>query len=266
MIAVDRARLDEDGVAIRPPGDWEERACEATTTALSEGEGHHANAAVYSHDAVREALADLFHGKCAYCGIDVSGATWDVEHFRPKGRVRERPDHPGYYWLAYKWSNLYPACVYCNQHRLDKPTRSDPTPAVAAGKHDQFPLGDESTRAMKPGDDLSTEDRLLIDPCEDNPEEYLGYAPDGQVFSIGGALKGEKSIVVYALRRRRLAARRRQVWGETLELLKLLRFAENDGNGEAVSIVRRMLNERAEQGEHAGVVRFVERNREALLE
>ena len=136
-----------------------------------------------------------------------------MEHFRPKGRVQERPEHPGYYWLTYAWSNLYAACQYCNQRRRDKPTWEDPTEGPAAGKLDQFPLADESTRAMEPGGDLSAEDRLLIDPCEDGPEDYLGYDPDGGIFAIGGAPKGGTSITVYALGRRRLAARRQKRFG-----------------------------------------------------
>lgn len=41
-----------------------------------------------------------------------------VEHFRPKGGWRQSPgqpiEQPGYYWLAYEWSNLFLACGPCN--------------------------------------------------------------------------------------------------------------------------------------------------------
>lgn len=81
-------------------------------------------------------LANIFHGKCAYCERRLSGTSGDAEHFRPKGKV-ERWDadrreqvkceithpgtgvkviipHPGYFWLAYDWRNLVPACEFCN--------------------------------------------------------------------------------------------------------------------------------------------------------
>ena len=266
MIAVDRERRDATGVAIRPRGDWAARAREATEFALGEATDHEVRADVYAHDEVRAALEELFHGKCAYCGVDITSGPWDVEHFRPKGRVQERSEHPGYYWLAYDWSNLYAACQSCNQRRRDKPTWEDPTEGRTAGKFDQFPLADESTRAMGPTDDLSAEDRLLIDPCEDDPEDYLGYLPTGGIFAIGGAPRGETSIDVYALGRRRLVRPRQKVWGEAVELLKVIRLCENAGESAAAALLREMLEDRSERGEHAGVVRYVEKNRQVFLE
>ena len=266
MIAIDRERPDATGAVIRPRGNWDVRAEEATESALCDAKDHEARASVYADNKVRPALEELFHGKCAYCGGDIADTDWDVEHFRPKGRVRERPEHPGYYWLAYAWSNLYAACQRCNQHRRDKPTWRSPTEGPVAGKLDQFPLADESTRAMEPGDDLSAEERLLIDPCEDDPENYLGYHPNGQIFAIDSAPRGETSIEVYALRRKRLAKRRRQVWGAAVKLLQTIQRAENAGVNEVAAPVREILEAWKERGEHAGVVRFVEKNRGVLIE
>lgn len=64
--------------------------------------------------------------KCAYCERIYK---LDVEHYRPKGEVRDLDNkivnishptvgavpHPGYYWLCYEWSNLLPACISCNR-------------------------------------------------------------------------------------------------------------------------------------------------------
>ena len=265
MIAVDRERRDPVGVLIRPGANWDARSEKATDSARRDAKDHEARADVYADDEVRAALEELFHGKCAYCG-STAGATWDVEHFRPKGRVHERPDHPGYYWLAYAWPNLYAACQPCNQRRRDKPTWGNPTEGPAAGKVDQFPLADESMRAMKPGDDLSAEDRLLIDPCEDDPEGYLAYQPNGQIFARGGAPKGETSIEVYALQRKRLVERRREVWDTAVEHLRLIQSLENAGMNEPAATSRKLLEDAKERGEHAGVVRFVEKNCGVLLE
>src|SRR5262245_40081226 len=77
-------------------------------------------------------LLKLFNGKCAYCETDIeSNQPGDVEHFRPKGRVVDEEfepirinhpkwgemDHPGYFWLAYEWDNLFPSCIDCNRYR-----------------------------------------------------------------------------------------------------------------------------------------------------
>ena len=74
------------------------------------------------------------HKKCAYCECRIQGAHPDAEHYRPKGAVthgRSKTEakcsidasgsrapieiaHPGYFWLAYTWENLIPACKFCN--------------------------------------------------------------------------------------------------------------------------------------------------------
>jgi hypothetical protein len=82
-------------------------------------------------------LKNVFHDKCAYCEREISGYYGDAEHYRPKAAVKFRnpngdfevpvweipgqtpttSKHPGYFWLAYHWRNLVPACVWCNSRR-----------------------------------------------------------------------------------------------------------------------------------------------------
>lgn len=100
MIFIERHRSDEDGVLIAPTSEWFEIARSDRDAAIDEGPAHEVRTS-YKHESVRRALEKLFHDKCAYCeSSTLAGADWDVEHYRPKGRVAERPDHPGYYWLA----------------------------------------------------------------------------------------------------------------------------------------------------------------------
>ena len=70
-----------------------------------------------------------FFGKCAYCeSLITNNQPGDVDHYRPKGRVMDANNkpvmittalgenpHPGYYWLAYQFSNLLPSCIDCNR-------------------------------------------------------------------------------------------------------------------------------------------------------
>ena len=97
--------------------------------------------------------------KCCYCERqrDLKREP-DIEHFRPKGAVWEDRTHPGYWWLAYRWGNLYFACKTCNQEY----------------KETHFPLIG-GTRARGPSDSLASEQPALIDPSADNPEELLDY-------------------------------------------------------------------------------------------
>src|SRR6185295_18181901 len=71
-----------------------------------------------------------FRGRCVYCETNITDFQHgDIEHFRPKKGVTDEGDqpvvipmadgknmeHPGYYWLAYQWTNLLPSCITCNQ-------------------------------------------------------------------------------------------------------------------------------------------------------
>ena len=230
MIHIDRNRNDEAGIPIRPPKEWFDDAEVAKSIAIREMENHDPDGNIYGDDRVRAALEKLFHDKCAYCESKMSGILdWNVEHFRPKGRVAERDDHPGYYWLAYDWDNLYPSCTFCNQRRKDKPRWGDPTYAESGGKSDQFPLEDETMRIMSP-DDIKQEDPLLIDPCNDNPEEYLGYDIHGHVFEHNDNQRGQATIDICHLRRRRLRDRRGKSIKAVVAFMQLIHDLEARGD------------------------------------
>jgi uncharacterized protein (TIGR02646 family) len=263
MIFIDRNRLDEHGKPIRPGQAWFELAEAAQEDAIDEAGAHVARSHVYAHVEVKAALEELFHDKCAYCETPIAaGSDWDVEHFRPKGRVAERAGHPGYFWLTYEWSNLYPSCGFCNKRRKDRPRWGDLQFASTEGKNDQFPLEDEATRAMGPKDDLSKEKRLLLDPCEDRPEEHLRFTIDGQVVPVTGSRKGEASIKVFHLGRRRLREQRRSHLRALVELLEKIRKYEDGGNQALAQDLREWVEKHflADSKQYAAVARAVVRD------
>jgi len=218
MIRVERNQNDV-GNPIVPIGTWSARAATKTTDAIAEGPAHEVTD-LYKEDAVRAALEKLFRNKCAYCeSHGMAGFPWDVEHYRPKGRVAEDDTHPGYYWLAYTWANLYPSCVFCNQSRRDKPTFDDPITGEAAGKVDQFPIDPPGSRARQPVDDLNAEGRLLLDPCNDQPEDHIGFKANGEVQERDGSAIGARSILVFNLQRKRLRDARRDHLDTIQELI-----------------------------------------------
>src|SRR5262249_45973388 len=95
-------------------------------------------------------LFELFHGKCAYCEHKPqAGYPGDVEHYRPKGKVDEDPNHPGYYWLAYDPRNLLPSCSRCNQPPTAKRTRF---PVEGAHSRDSRNLAAEKPLLLNPYD------------------------------------------------------------------------------------------------------------------
>ncbi len=259
MIHVQRDQADEAGVVIKPNHDWFQLAAGATATAIAEQDEHEVDRAIYAHTEVKKALERLFHDKCAYCESKMTAtADWDVEHFRPKGRVAEREGHPGYYWLAYVWENLYPSCQHCNQRRKDQPRWEDTTELPAGGKVDQFPLLDESTRAMDPSGDVHAEDTLLIDPCVDDPEEYLAYDPTGQIFSLKDNPYGEKTIEVFHLSRRRLKTLRHERMKTVVCVMKFIGKVAIGANAGAAGDLQALLKRmQAGESEHAGFARYV---------
>ena len=109
--------------------------------------------AAYKDDEVKAALNAAFDLKCAYCE-SFFGATQplDVEHFRPKGGVEINGSVMPrlYFWLAAAWGNLLPSCIDCNRRRTQNLVGVG---VAAAGKLNQFPIGDEDRRAQGEGDE-----------------------------------------------------------------------------------------------------------------
>lgn len=124
--------------------------------------------------ALRQAFATVSHDKCWYVECKNPGTDDDIDHFRPKSRVHEDPAHPGYYWLAFEWTNLRLSC-----HRANRP-RSNPETGEVGGKADHFPLVDPSARAMVPGDDLTREVPALFDPTCIGDVALLSFNPNGE--------------------------------------------------------------------------------------
>ena len=99
MISVSAIGTTPTGTLSCRPAPWFTPAATKTAEAIAEGPAHQVTG-LYKENAVRAALEKLFHNKCAYCeSHGMAGYPWDVEHYRPKGKVAYEDDaHPGYYW------------------------------------------------------------------------------------------------------------------------------------------------------------------------
>ncbi|MDJ0839198.1 MAG: hypothetical protein QNK37_21960 [Acidobacteriota bacterium] len=145
------------------------------------------------------------HGiACAFCqdGLNHWKHESEVEHFRPKKRVAEAPDHGGYWWLAYDFRNMFLSCSHCNKHF----------------KQDHFPLDDGSTRAhfsdygkedqqsLLAGQAVppalhpdNKESRLSLEPVLDPVDGWLSLDPTSPLWPV--CLTGEfKNNAVAAAR------------------------------------------------------------------
>jgi uncharacterized protein (TIGR02646 family) len=260
MIRVDRNR-EENGVTIRPSETWFRKAKKETEKAIEEGPEHQVGQ-LYKDVEVKKALEKLFYDKCAYCETRLISGDWEVEHYRPKGRIAGRSDHPGYYWLAYTWENLYPACTFCNQMRKDAPRFDEPEELPAQGKQDQFPLEKEDNRAKNPGDDLSKENPLLLSPCDDDPEKHFTYDIHGQISPIeDNDLRAKETIRVCNLRRRRLRDDRARTIIRVCKLIKTIALAREANNREVEAELNSLLEDfTGPSSIYAGAARTVKRN------
>lgn len=203
---------------------------------------------------------NIFNEKCAYCETHFTRTVGDAEHYRPKAGVAVRKEpreyaqceiplppesphgalpHPGYFWLAYHWENLVPACEFCNSNE---------------GKLEQYPvaakhvflkqLTPEQKDLLKgpswesrkwPGwyylsprdlDDL--ERPLIINPLNASPEynpcKHLRFGVAGMICPVANSDIGKRSIEVYNLDTEKL----RQMRQKAQELAKF-RYLEGLG-------------------------------------
>lgn len=145
-----------------------------------------------------------FFKKCAYCEGKVTPQSFGhAEHWRPKGAVKRRHKgklsavevegrpHPGYWWLAYEWFNLLPACEKCNS---------------GEGKGAQFPIEGDYTFRPRQGesvDDLDAREKpLLLHPFRGpDPADHIGFNEFGQAYAIKESPLGKASIEVFDLKR-----------------------------------------------------------------
>ena len=206
MIKVYRTYPAPDGL-VRNGSRQTERDCAAYDQApgdYRDGTKHFDDRYYYRSDEVKDALLAMHHWKCCYCEKRLERRELQVEHFRPKGAVRQLPgvseERPGYFWLAYSWDNLFLACATCNGEKLTT-----------------FPLEDPGQRAYSCHDDLALEEAELVNPEYDDPREHIYFIAEVPWYRTP---KGRRTIEVLDLRREPL----RELRFEYFQEMKILRF------------------------------------------
>jgi hypothetical protein len=116
----------------------------------------------------------VYGAKCWYIECSNPGTDDDVDHFRPKARVDERRDHPGYWWEALNWRNFRLSC-----HRANRPRRASDGQATF-GKANHFPVIDEKDRWLRPSE-LCRERPALLDPTDPADPPLLTFDQHGFV-------------------------------------------------------------------------------------
>jgi uncharacterized protein (TIGR02646 family) len=211
---------------LQPPADWATDAQDALTEVekLAIAPRRQRNAEIERHAtktwrALKELLAALSFDKCWYCEIRQDRSLKDVDHFRPKGKVLGLSSHPGYWWLAFDVDNYRFSCNLCNRRTTDSHT------GLKGGKHEQFPIFDESKRAKSKQEDYRLEEPMLLDPLVPSDPGLLTWQVNGDPAPRFTAAQNQRfhdraavSIRVYHLDHHKLRIRRRKIYND----LKLL--------------------------------------------
>lgn len=159
---------------------------------------------IYGTKAIKKKLLKAQYDKCCYCESEFLATDYGaVEHFRPKGSVRQdnnsREEKPGYYWLGYTWSNLLVSCSRCN----------------TSHKGIRFPLQNPDGRARNHNDTIEDEEPMLVDPGAEDPRDHMRFRFDAPVAL---APRGEATIDVLGLERYGLADARLK-WAKIIRMM-----------------------------------------------
>jgi len=213
---------------------------------------------------LKGSLKKLSHEKCWYCESAGHRIIGDVDHYRPKNKIKHEKDnaypvHIGYWWLAFDWRNYRYACELCN--RLNR----DPVTNEVGGKGSYFPLLDENKRVYDECKryELLQETPLLLDPIVETDAFLLTIDSEGKVQSSSedehDIRRVKTSITHYNLDHYDLKERRRvniyRVVENIVEEAEMFfwqreedknNIAAREGYLKAVGRLKKMINERAE--------------------
>ncbi|MBQ6473653.1 MAG: TIGR02646 family protein [Victivallales bacterium] len=151
----------------------EAREAQATHSLDWEGFSHLNNG--QNKHIVQDALLLMQNFRCAYCECALNEHEGHIEHFR-----RKNPSiHPE---LTFVWSNLFYSCQ------------------IPGNKTSHIRCGISKDEQYMPGFNYG----LLIDPCVDNPEDFLVFTKKGYVYpktnlSDTDRLRAETTIKMFNL-------------------------------------------------------------------
>lgn len=220
-----------------PPADWVEEANEVTRQLREAADEEARKAIIKKHEnlwrdnRIRNWLLEQFNNKCWYSESIDSTAAVHVDHYRPKGRVKEMPGGEsceGYWWLAFDWTNYR----ICGQ-------------LLNVKKGDLFPLAEGVRCSPDHPESIYLEAPLLIDPISDQArlisyeidEEGCRAIPTADI-DEKDEQRALKTIEILGLNiRHRLNVKRRSVWDDCLSQIAKFKGINITRCGQALKIL-----------------------------
>jgi hypothetical protein len=153
-----------------PPEGWIEKANAVTAAMRMAGSIEdrkkilEKNEGLWRDDRIRDWLLQQFNNKCWYSEAYDSASSIHVDHYRPKGRLKEflgGDTFDGYWWLAFEWKNYR----ICGQ-------------LINVKKGDLFPII-EGQRCTSDGTiKLELESPILLDPADADDTSLISFEKD----------------------------------------------------------------------------------------
>ena len=172
-----------------------------------------------SEKTVLKELKNIYNDKCGYCETKLNaGFELEIEHYRPKKKVKEDSTHKGYYWLGYEWSNLLLACINCNRGIGGKGTKF-PIEGKRVYNHNYCVIdGLLASKECYPLELLEKEKPLLLNPEVDEVEKHLIFLPTGEIKGLTN--RGKMTIEICNLKRDELIIARKDIVDNILKEIK----------------------------------------------
>lgn len=160
---------------------------------------------IYGNVTIKDLLKrNIQKNKCCYCEKEIL-SSYEVEHYRPSGGYQQdyngQVSKPGYYWLSYKWSNLFYSCSNCNN-----------------SKNAFFPLADNVQRAipLTVDENCLNEVPLLINLVNEDPRDFIEFIELEPRGKAGNFERGELMIEAVGLRNNDMYDERISHWNKIL--------------------------------------------------
>jgi len=173
----------------------------------------------------------LSHHKCWYSEAPIGNGDFEVDHFRPKNKAKQKVDYTkvdsksivhkdnGYWWKAYDWDNYRLSGALANKLRRDRLGEC----ANVKGKGDYFPLDLISGRIADDEENLACEEPILLDPTNPVDVTLLTFdkgIPIPASTDDDDIDRVKQSIFYYHLDLDQLNTARKIVWDDCVDQIK----------------------------------------------
>ena len=196
----------------RPSDEWLERA-QAVKNLVSAEADFEGKLRIINNNSnlwteLKDDLRALSNNKCWYSEAADAYAHAHIDHFRPKGRIKEidRTTRTGYWWLAFEYLN-YRYCGGAGNVRKNDKFAVRRYPCL----DERSPIGDEII--------------YLLDPCKISDVGFLNFIENGEVTYCSDLSEWNQKRVVYTIETlnlnfQLLIEERAKVWKKCYKLIK----------------------------------------------